>query len=44
MEFMRVVNVDEVLHNPNGIAMNSYEPYMVLIIVFSTFSFIMQIW
>jgi hypothetical protein len=43
MEFMRVVNVDEALHNPNGITKNSYKPYLVLIAVFSTSSSTMWI-
>ncbi len=38
MEFMKVVNIDETLHNLNGIIRNSYKPYMVLITIFSTFS------
>jgi hypothetical protein len=44
MKFVKVVNVDKTLHNLNGIIRNSYEPYLVLIDVFSTYSSAMQIW
>jgi hypothetical protein len=38
-----VVNIEKALHNPNGITDNSYKPYLVLIVVFSTSSSIMRI-
>jgi hypothetical protein len=34
IEFMRLVNVDGALPNPNGITKNSYKPYFVLIAIF----------
>jgi hypothetical protein len=43
MEFMRVVNIDGTLHNPNGITKNSYEPYLVFIALFYTSSSAMQL-
>jgi hypothetical protein len=42
IEFMKVVNVDELLHNQNGMTKNSYEVNLILITVFSTSSFAMQ--
>jgi hypothetical protein len=43
MEFMRVVNIDGTLHNPNGFTKNSYEPYLVFIAFFYTSSSTMKI-
>lgn len=43
MEFIKVVNFDKALHNLNGITKNSYKPYLVLIVIFSTSSFAMWI-
>jgi hypothetical protein len=34
IEFMKLVNVDGALPNPNGITKNSYKPYLVLIAIF----------
>jgi len=42
--FMKVQNVAGALVNPKGITKNSYEPYFVRQVVFSSSPFVIQIW
>jgi len=44
MSFMRVQNVAGALVNLKGITKNSYEPYLVRQVVFSSSLSVIQIW
>ncbi len=43
-KFMKVVKVEDALHNLNNMIKNSYGPYLVLMAIFFTFAYVIQIW
>jgi hypothetical protein len=44
IKFIKVLNVAKALHNLKNMTKNSYNPYLVHIVVFPTSSSIIQIW